>query len=126
MKIMIDKNHVVYSAMLFLLLFLLLSCSKEEECESNNTGELTFQNTNEMGSLQVYINEFGRIAANGQGDVSIPPGESRTIELPPGPQNLKAILIVSTCNGGSCFVSTTGRPEREVDLASCEELSIIY
>lgn len=128
MKPFHSQKPAAITKLAFALVFILAtcSCSKEDACESNNTGTLTFVNSNRNGTLQVFINNFGTIAVNGPGDVSVPPGESVSVDLPAGPQNLKARLSFSSCSGNRCSVSTSGLPERDVDLSACERSNVSY
>lgn len=112
--------------LLFVVLLLLVSCTKEAACESNATGTLLFENTNTTATLQIFINEFGTIAVNAAGDLSVAPGESQSMDLPAGPQNVKARFTTAVCNGGRCQTSTSGLPEREVDLEACDALTLSY
>ena len=109
------------------LLFAFASCSKDElDCIKNNTGTIIVENSRNNGSVQVYFNETGTISVNGSGDLSILPGEKQSIQLPAGQHNVKARLIISSCNGGRCSVSSSGLPEKDVDLNSCQDLNLIY
>jgi hypothetical protein len=60
------------------------------------------------------------------GDVSVAPGESETMDLPAGPQNVKARFTTVVCEGSRCQTSTSGLPEREVDLEACDALTLTY
>ena len=124
------KNSITTLRTIVGILFitcLIYSCSEEEEaCQAANLGTLTFQNTNTEGTLIVFINEFGSISVNGPGDVSVPPEDSVTIDIPAGPQNLKARLRESTCVGSRCAIRTTTLPERDVELTACQTSTISY
>lgn len=122
----LTKVYRLFCLALLANIFILSSCTSEDACESNNTGTFIFQNTSSTATLQVFINEFGTISANGLGDVNVPPGESESIDLPAGQQNLKARYMTSSCSNGRCQISTSGLPERDVDLNSCEQSTITY
>ncbi len=122
----ISVKTISTSLAFIMITVLSVSCSKQESCEVGNMGTLTFRNTNSTATLQVFINEFGRISVNGPGDVSVPPGETISIDLLAGPQNLKARFTVSSCSGGKCSISNTTLPERDVDLGSCQTSNVAY
>jgi len=101
------------------------SCEKTNSCEMDNTGTIIVENTHHSGRLQVHFNK-SKVSVNGAGDLSIGPGEMESMDLPAGQHNVKAVLIISTCNNGRCSVSSSGKPEKNVDLAACEKKNLVY
>lgn len=112
---------------LLVILFMLSSCSDDTpECEMSNTGTIIIENTRSKGTVQVFFNKTGTIAINGPGNLNIPSGEKASIELPAGQHNVKARLSISSCSGNRCQISTSGLPEKNVDLSSCDDFNLSY
>jgi hypothetical protein len=113
--------------MLITVLLCATSCAKEiPSCEETNIGTIIVENSRTKGVVKIYFNETDRIPINGSGDLNIPPGEKANMSLPAGLHNVKAILSITECTGGRCHTTTSGLPEKNTDLASCEDLNLIY
>jgi hypothetical protein len=110
-------------------IFIASACSKEDSaplCEENNTGTIIVENTRANGALQIFFDRTDAIPVNEAGELNIAPGEKASIQKPSGPRNLKANLLISDCNGGRCLVSSSRLEEKNVSLAACDEINIIY
>lgn len=111
--------------MILFLLTLSTSCESNEACEDNNIGTIALQNNRTEGNLQLYINPV-RIGSNTPGDLSVPPGETKSIDIPAGSPNILVRLLVTTCSGERCAVRSTQLDERPVDVSSCEVVNLAY
>jgi len=107
------------------ILLMAFSCDKTPTCEMDNTGTFIIENTSRTGTLYVFINER-RPSINGPGDLQVAPGEKGKIAVPAGQHNIKASIRVTRCNNGRCGTTSSGQPERTVDLFACEDKNLVY
>lgn len=104
-----------------------ISCSKEEGCATDNTGNIIIENTNVKYRLHFY--KSSPKASNTPGDLIVEPSSKGTISLPAGNYTTHIRLFTGGCNedGSRCFVSwSTLAENKELDLSSCEDLNLIY
>ena len=118
-------GNILMSALLAGMLILGVSCTKTPGCELNNTGTIVVKNFHPHGFLQIHVDK-NNVPANASGDLSVKAGEEGSLELPAGKHNIKAILVITTCSGGRCSVSTSGQGNDDINLASCETKNLIY
>ena len=125
------SNRPVIGIFSILALFLgLSSCCElsgncQEACEENSTSTLIFENTT-SATLQVFINQTGRISINGPGDVDVPPGEMIEYEIAAGFHNIQARTVSCVTNNGRTGCTTQGKPERNIDIDACEKKALVY
>ncbi|NAS13750.1 hypothetical protein [Poritiphilus flavus] len=112
---------------LFVLFILTLSasCESTEACEEDNIGTIALENKRTEGNLHLYINPV-RIGSNTPGDISVPPGEKASIDIPAGSPNIVVRLIVTSCSGERCMVRSTQLDEKSLDVSSCEVVNLAY
>lgn len=125
------KNQHMKSVALFLIMLIActaLSISCEEEmaaCELENTGELVVENTSPTATLHLFFNN-SRPSINGSGDLVVEAGAVGMAALPAGQHNIKAAKRVTSCNGGRCSTTSSGQPEKNITLRSCEAFNLVY
>jgi len=131
MKKNLFPNYPAIRLFAFLILSLgLSSCCElsgncQEACEENNTSTLIFENSTQA-TLQIFVNQTGRISVNGPGDVNIPPGDVVEYEIAAGFHNIKARTMSCITNGGRTSCTTQGKPERDIDIDACEKKTMAY
>ncbi len=124
--IIMKTTKKLSTLVLLIILVNAISCSEDtSECDLANTGIIYVENSRDKGVLQVHLNK-SKISVNGSGDLTVLPGEKANIQLPAGQHNVKTNLIITTCVGARCSVSSTRLEEKDVNLSSCESLNLIY
>lgn len=119
-----NNSNFVHLLFTFIIIFTATSCSNNE-CESDNTGNIIVENFNNVGTLHIFNNKEIR-AINSTGDLVIEPGEKQSTSLLAGDHILRAILRVTNCSGGRCSVSNTSLADRTTTLMACEDKNLVY
>ena len=117
--------RIFYVVVLVSVLFTSTSCENTEACEEANSGTITLENLGAEGNLQLYINPV-RIGSNTPGDLSVSPGEKKSIDLAAGVPNILVRRITSICSGTRCQIQSTTLEERSLDISSCETINMAY
>lgn len=116
---------IFYVITLLTILFAGTSCENSEACEEGNMGTITLENLSAEGNLHLYINPV-RIGSNTPGDLSVSPGEKKSIDVSAGLPNILVRRITSTCSGTRCQIRSTTLEDKTVDINSCETINIAY
>lgn len=102
------------------------SCSKNAKpCEDNNTFTLKVENTSSTGVLGFNIDK-DFVSVNTPGDYTVPQNSSLEVDVSAGSHVIKARLIVSSCSGGRCSISVTGKADKDVNSQSCNTTTLVY
>jgi len=117
--------RIFYLVVLLAVLFAGTSCDNTEACEEANTGAITLQNLGTEGNLHLYINPV-RIGSNTPGDLSVAPGEKKSIDLAAGAPNILVRRITSTCVNDRCQIRSATLEDRSLDISACETINIAY
>ncbi|MDT0607656.1 hypothetical protein [Croceitalea rosinachiae] len=117
--------RIFYVVVLLSVLFAGTSCEKTEACEEANSGTITLQNLGTEGNVHLYINPV-RIGSNTPGDLSVAPGETKSIDLAAGVPNILVRRITSSCVGDRCQIRSTTLEERTLDISACETINMAY
>ena len=119
-------NYIIYCLVVGLFALTTSSCEDDPPaCELQNTGTFVVENGHPEGSLEVHFNK-ARVAGNSQGDLSLEPGESGSMQLPAGSHKVVAILIISPCTGDRCQVQSSSQNNSQEDLSACETRNFIF
>ncbi len=109
-----------------ILVITTFSCSKEEGCATDNSGNIIIENTSSQHNLHFYKSKSG-LASNTPGDLIVEPGQKGSITLSAGVYTTLVKLFTGGCNGSRCQVSWEVLDDnKELDLASCEDLNLSY
>ncbi len=112
-------------SVLMSLLVFVTACTKSKKCETNNTYTVKVTNTHATAIIQVNVdNDFHSI--NGPGDYSVSPGGEISFDVSSGSHVIKARSVVTTCSGGRCSTTVTGKPDKTIDHPSCSEAALVY
>ena len=117
--------RIFYVVVLLTVLFAGTSCENTEACEEGNLGTITLENLGTEGNVHLYINPV-RIGSNTPGDLSVAPGEKKSIDLAAGVPNILVRRITSTCVESRCQIRSVTLEDKTLDISACETINMAY
>lgn len=125
MKKIINCRFFITLILSVFILASLNSCTKSKACERNNTYSVTVENHYPSAVLQVNVDK-DFVSINGTSDYSIPANSSMTFDVASGKHTIYAKTVVTTCSGGRCSTSVSGKTPQDVDQRACEETTLVF
>ena len=109
-------------SVLALASFMLISCSKESNCEANNLGEVVIHNNATKSKLWLTVDQsFGPGLSSA--DYQISAGDSVRFDLPAGIHTIEGVYTTPLPGNGTQQSSVA---DKEFVLDQCAEVNIYY